>query len=115
MGFPRAVNRILLNLMTNAVKNTDRGSVNVSARGVGPNRVEFAVADTGRGLSPDELAHLFEPNQSASLQEHNHFSSAGLGLAICRRLVTALGSELRVETAPSRGTRFYFEVDLPVA
>jgi len=115
LGFPRALNRVLLNLMTNAVKNTERGTVSVSARCVNGNRVEFSVADTGRGLSPDELNHLFEPYRNGSLQERNHFSSAGLGLAICRKLVTAMGSELKVETVPSHGTRFYFEVELPVA
>jgi signal transduction histidine kinase len=114
-GFPRALSRVLLNLTTNAVKNTDRGSVAVSARAVNETRVEFSVTDTGRGLSPDELAHLFEPFRDGSVQERNHFSSAGLGLAICRKLVAALGSEIKVDTAPSQGTRFSFEVELPPA
>jgi len=115
MGCPRAIGRVLLNLATNAVKNTDYGSVTIVARAMGERRVEFSVRDTGRGIATEEITHLFEPFPSNHTQDKNHFSSAGLGLAISRKLIVAMGSELKVESAPEWGTRFSFEMELPVA
>jgi len=113
VGFPRALNRVLLNLTTNAVKNTDRGSVRVAARPTGGGKVEFSVTDTGHGFSPEELTCTLDASPQAG--EKNQLSSAGLGLAICRKLVTAMKSELKFETNPEQGTRFFFEIDLPTA
>jgi len=115
LGFPRALNRVLLNLTTNAIKHTEHGRVVVSARPTAANRVEFSVRDTGCGMEPEELAHLFEPFYRGAPTERNHFSSAGLGLAICRKLVAAMRSELHVESAASEGSCFTFEVELPAA
>ncbi|MBI4502658.1 MAG: HAMP domain-containing histidine kinase [Gemmatimonadetes bacterium] len=115
LGFPRALSRVLLNLATNAVKNTDQGSVTISARPVGGSRMEFSVRDTGRGIEPEEMAHLFEPFHSSHEQDRGHFSSSGLGLAISHKLVSAMGSELKAETSSNRGTRFHFEIELPPA
>lgn len=112
LGFPRALNRVLLNLATNAIKHTEHGLVSISARPAGRNLVEFSVRDTGTGIDPEEVDHLFEPFHPQA--GDHHFSSAGLGLAISRKLVAAMGGELKVETAPSRGTRFSFEIELPV-
>ena len=113
VGYPRALNRVLLNLTTNAVKNTDRGSVRVVARATSATRVEFSVTDTGHGFCPEELARTLDGSPQRG--ERNHLSSAGLGLAICRKLVAAMSAELKFETQPEQGTRFYFEVDLPTA
>lgn len=114
VGHERALARALLNLATNALKYTDRGYVEVSARAKGPGRVEFAVRDTGPGISDEALRTLYEPF-------HRHggarlsFSSAGLGLSIVRKLVASMGAELRVITRAGGGTRFWFEIDLPAA
>lgn len=115
IGFPRALSRVLLNLTTNAVKNTDQGSVVISARPTIGNRIEFSVVDTGRGMASEELATLFDPLRNGVADDRSHFSSAGLGLAISRKLVSALGSELLLETVSGHGTRFYFELELPAA
>jgi len=115
MGFPRALSRVLLNLTTNAVKNTDHGSVTVTARSVGGQRMEFSVRDTGRGIEAEDMEHLFEPFTRTHAEDRNHFSSAGLGLAISQKLVKAMASELKVETAQGSGTRFFFEIELPPA
>jgi signal transduction histidine kinase len=74
----------------------------------------FSVRDTGRGLDTEAVQTLYQPLRKATTDVRHHFSSAGLGLAIVRKLVTAMGGELRVETARGRGTRFFFALDLPV-
>jgi signal transduction histidine kinase len=112
-GYPAALNRVLLNLTTNALKFTAEGTVEVAARQRSRTRIEFAVTDTGRGIPPQVIATLFD----AFRQQHKpgySFSSAGLGLAICRKLVASMGGELNVETS-DKGTRFSFELELPLA
>jgi len=115
IGHPVALSRVLLNLTTNALKFTAEGFVEVVARQTGARRIEFSVRDTGRGIPPQSMATLFEPFRRR--QKHNEyaFSGSGLGLSICRKLVEAMGSTLQVETEQSVGTRFYFELDLPLA
>jgi len=78
------------------------------------NRVEFAVQDTGPGIAAPAQATLFEPFRR-SRHGRPVFSATGLGLAIAQRLVKALGGQLQYDTAPGKGTRFYFTLDLPVA
>ena len=75
--------------------------------------VEFWVKDTGHGIPDAVLAMLFDGFRPGSVGIR--FSSAGLGLAICRTLVEAMGSALKVETSPEKGTRFSFRLELPVA
>jgi signal transduction histidine kinase len=106
---------VLLNLTTNALKFTDRGVVELTAIDVGPDRVELAVRDTGPGIPPEAMEALFQPWRRAKLVPRYSLSSTGLGLAICRRLVAAMGAELKVDTRPGWGTRFHFELELPPA
>jgi signal transduction histidine kinase len=115
IGHERVVARVILNLTTNALKYTEQGFVEVAAREVGGNRIEFSVRDTGPGLDPETLRTLYQPFRNPAAGLRQQFSSAGLGLAICRKLVAALGSELEVETRPGRGTKFSFHVELAPA
>ena len=115
VGQARALARVLLNLATNAVKFTDSGYVEVSARPVGAARLEFSVRDTGAGIDPAVLRTLYQPVRPAPVNGRHHFSSSGLGLAICRKLVKAMGTELEVETRADWGTRLFFELDCPPA
>ena len=115
IGQPSALNRVLLNLTTNALKFTAEGSVEVTGRETSATSVQFSVRDTGRGIPPQVMATLFEPFRRRLKPGDYMFSSAGLGLSICRKLVTAMGGDLQVETAPDYGTRFHFTLDLPVA
>ena len=112
VGHARAVSRTLLNLATNAVKFTDKGFVELTARPIGARRLEFSVRDTGRGFDP-AFGALCQPVRNVSADGRHHFSSSGLGLTICSKLVRAMGSELRVESRPNWGTRFFFELDCP--
>ncbi len=113
LGHARALSRVLLNLTTNALKFTEQGFVELAARPLDAARVEFSIRDTGPGIDAAALRALYNPFRKHESQLRQHFSSSGLGLAMCRKLVTALGSQLRVETRAGSGTRFFFELHLP--
>lgn len=113
IGNSAAIHRVLLNLTTNALKYTERGSVTVGCSELGDSRVEFWVKDTGRGIPSSVLDKLFDEFRPGPVG--SRFYSSGLGLSICRRLVERMGGALRVETSPEQGTRFSFAIDLPVA
>jgi signal transduction histidine kinase len=115
IGHPVALSRVLLNLTTNALKFTDEGHVEVTARQTTRTGIEFSVHDTGRGIPAEAMNTLFLPFRRRVKSGDYKFSGAGLGLSICRKLVEAMGAELKVDTAPETGTRFYFELDLPQA
>jgi signal transduction histidine kinase len=115
IGHAAALSRVLLNLTTNALKFTPSGVVHITGRRVDRTRVEFSVRDTGRGIPPNVLAGLFDAFRPRQSPRACSFSSAGLGLEICQKLVSAMGGELQVETALGKGTRFFFELDLPLA
>jgi signal transduction histidine kinase len=116
-GQPIALSRVLLNLASNALKYTEAGEVTISAVDLGPTHVRFEVADTGPGIPPDVIPVLFEVvvHRSTTAPQTRRFSRTGLGLAICRKLLGDMGTELRVDTARGKGTRFFFELTLPVA
>jgi signal transduction histidine kinase len=113
IGYPLALSRVLLNLTTNGLKFTESGFVEITCRSLTGTRVEFSVRDTGRGYSPEALDEIYQPFRRSRDGRRYGFSGTGLGLAISRKLVAALDSELMVESRPTRGTRFYFELDLP--
>lgn len=116
MGYPVALSRILLNLTTNALKFTDQGYVEIVAQELnGSDRIEFAVRDSGRGIPHEKITTLFQPLRKESGRRGQLFSQTGLGLTICRKLATAMKSELKVESRTGWGTRFFFELNLPVA
>jgi signal transduction histidine kinase len=112
IGHPVALNRVLLNLTTNALKFTDEGYVELAAVAGPGDAVEFSVHDTGRGIPPRALELLFEPFRRRQRDQEYAFSGSGLGLSICRKFVEAMGSELRVETREGKGTRFSFVLRL---
>ena len=111
LGHASAVQQSLLNLASNALRYTDAGSVAMGCSEISPDRVEFWVEDTGPGV-PDEvlerLCYGFPP-EGVKLR----FSSAGLGLAIVRTLVEAMGGTLQVDTG-TEGTRFSFVLSLQI-
>ncbi|HYC50048.1 MAG TPA: HAMP domain-containing sensor histidine kinase [Gemmatimonadaceae bacterium] len=113
LGHSAAIHRVLLNLTNNALKYTQSGAVSLGCADLDSNRVEFWVEDTGRGIPEHVMAMLFtefRPGASGM-----RFSSAGLGLAICRSLLAKMNSSLRVDTAQDQGTRFSFVLELPPA
>ena len=106
-----ALSRILLNLATNALKFTDTGYVEIAATPTAAGPVPFSVRDTGQGIPADTLRTLLLPLGPRRRPCDYPASERGLGLRMCRRLLHAMSSELRVQTQPG-GTRFDFEVEL---
>ncbi|PPK66138.1 response regulator [Actinokineospora auranticolor] len=105
--------QVLLNLLGNAVKFTERGSVVLRAepQGVtedGGVRICFAVEDTGIGIAAADLPSLYEPFSQVEAAANRRYGGTGLGLAITRQLVGLMGGELEVTTEPGRGSRFSF-------
>ncbi|MBS1143019.1 MAG: multi-sensor hybrid histidine kinase [Proteobacteria bacterium] len=105
-----------LNLANNAVKFTDRGSVTLRTLKLAENQdsiwVRFEVIDTGMGISPDVLSRLFTPFQQADSSTTRQFGGTGLGLAITRRLAELMGGEAGADSAPGRGSTFWFSACL---
>ncbi len=114
VGYQASLSRILLNLATNAVKFTRQGFVELAASQITATRVEFSVRDSGPGIPSEILGQLFEPIRGNAGGTQS-FSSAGLGLAICARLVSGMNGELSVVTGAETGTRFAFQLELPPA
>lgn len=102
--------QVMTNLLSNAIKFTpEGGKIAVSARSLG-DEVEISVTDSGVGLSAEDQAQVFEPFYQAGDPLTNKTHGTGLGLAISWNLVAAHGSELRVDSEPGRGSRFYFRI-----
>ncbi len=114
----RRLRQVLLNLLGNAVKFTDRGQVILRARWLngGERRlqVRFEVEDSGIGIAPELLASLFEPFQQDAYVQRR-YGGTGLGLSISRELVRLMGGDIHVESRLGEGSRFWFELELPTA
>jgi CheY-like chemotaxis protein len=111
--------RIMVNLLDNAVKFTGDGEVRLAvgatAVGDGRFRASIRVRDTGMGIAAGRLAQLFEPFTQADPSIQETFGGSGLGLAICRQLARALGGHIEAESQPGEGSVFRFRVELPLA
>lgn len=113
IGYPAAIARVLLNLVTNALKYTNEGTVSIGCAEIDESTLSFSVHDTGEGIPPQVMAVLFDGFRSGP--SGMRFSNAGLGLAICRSFLDAMGSSLQVESSRETGTRFSFTLRLPRA
>lgn len=117
-GDPVRLNRVLLNLIGNAVKFTPDGAIDLMA-GVVPYHggllLHFTVGDTGIGIAPDMHERIFEDFVQADDSIARRFGGTGLGLAIARRLTRLMGGELTVESTPASGSAFHLTVPLAPA
>jgi signal transduction histidine kinase len=107
---PMRLRQILLNLLSNSCKFTKQGEVKLRARRV-RDWVEFAVVDTGIGMTPEQQAKLFEEFTQADASTAQHFGGTGLGLAISRKLARMMGGDVTVTSEPGKGS--VFTVRLP--
>ena len=112
VGDPLRLQQVLVNLCSNAVKFTNQGEVVVSVKPVrlddGEVELEFAVSDTGIGMTPDQQARLFRPFTQADSSTTRKFGGTGLGLSISLRLVELMSGQLRLESEPGKGSTFRF-------
>ena len=119
--FPRTVHtdpirlrQILVNLVGNAVKFTERGRVTVAVGwydGPAGRRLWFRVEDSGIGMTGEQLDALFQPFHQADASAARRFGGTGLGLAISKRLAAALGGDIEVQSRPGQGSRFTLWID----
>ena len=110
---PTRLRQVLINLLGNAVKFTEQGSVTLTLRrdAAHPSRLEFEVADTGIGMTPEQLSRLYQPFVQADSSTTRRYGGSGLGLAITRRCTDMLGGGISVRSALGSGTTFTFSVD----
>jgi PAS domain S-box-containing protein len=116
IGDDLLLNQIMLNLLGNAEKFTEHGSIHVSAKamfpaGSEPLWVEICVADTGIGIPLEKQELIFQTFRQVDGDTRRRFGGTGLGLAITRQIIELQGGSIRVESTPGEGSRFY--VDLP--
>ena len=110
----KRLRQVLLNLLTNAIKFTDRGEITLAVRMMADGRLRLEVRDTGVGVSPDRLEAIFQPFEQAG-DFTRRTGGVGLGLAISRQLVRMMGSEILVTSSVGQGSTFWFELDAPVS
>ena len=114
LGDAGRVRQILLNLLGNAVKFTEEGSVSLQAAPIASGGVRLVVSDTGPGLNEEQQAHLFRRfEQADGARTAARYGGSGLGLAICQELAVAMGGRVELDSKPGQGTDF--TVDLPLA
>jgi PAS domain S-box-containing protein len=112
-GDQMRLRQILLNLIGNALKFTETGSVTLRLTEEN-SRIRFDVMDTGMGIDAEHLNQLFTPFQQAEASTARRFGGTGLGLSICKALVELMDGEIGVLSTPGRGSTFWFALPLPV-
>lgn len=105
--------QVLLNLISNAIKFTDSGAVQLKVRRHCDDLVHFAVSDSGVGISASEASRLFEPFVQAQNATTSKHAGTGLGLAICSQLVALMGGEIGAQPRAGGGSMFWFTARLP--
>jgi signal transduction histidine kinase len=96
---------VIVNLLGNAIKFTERGSVTLEAR-ADHATLHLSVSDTGIGMSPEQIERLFKPFEQADSSTTRRFGGTGLGLSISAHLVHAMGGRIEVSSHPGAGTTF---------
>ena len=119
VGDSLRLGQILLNYANNAVKFTDKGEIVISVRASERTDkdvlLHFRVQDTGIGLTPEQVQRLFKSFSQADASTTRRFGGTGLGLAISRKLANLMGGEVGVESAPGKGSTFWFSTRLGIA
>lgn len=118
VGDSLRLGQVLVNLMGNAIKFTEHGRVAVRVRRKGGSdgkaKLLFSVSDTGVGLTEEQKQKLFQAFSQADMSTTRKFGGTGLGLSICKRLVEMMGGDLRVESAPGKGSTFSFTAEFAI-
>ena len=111
VGDALRLGQVLRNLISNAIKFTDSGEVSIQVSAL-PGKgavvpLRFVVRDTGIGIAPARVARMFQPFEQADASTSRRYGGSGLGLTICRQLVTLMGGEMGVESEPDKGSLFW--------
>ena len=114
IGDPLRVSQILSNFLSNALKFTDKGQIFVKVNLVEQTAetvmLKFSVKDTGIGIHPDQLTNLFHSFTQADISTTRKYGGTGLGLSICKQLADMMGGQIGAESAPGKGSTFYFQL-----
>jgi two-component system sensor histidine kinase/response regulator len=119
VGDPLRLGQILVNLVNNAVKFTERGEVMVAVtmeeQFTGSVKLKFSVRDSGIGMTPDQISRLFQPFSQADTSTTRKYGGTGLGLSICKRLVEMMDGTIWAESQAGLGSTFYFTARFGIA
>lgn len=107
--------QVLLNLVSNAVKFCDGGTIDLELRRQDDGAVRFTIRDSGIGIAAEKQSQIFEAFAQADTTTTRRFGGTGLGLSIARELVRMMGGEIVVHSAPGKGSCFHFSLPLAVA
>ncbi|TRW50542.1 response regulator [Aliidiomarina halalkaliphila] len=118
VGDPLRLQQVLINLVSNAIKFTDDGEINVSCTLLDQSDekvwLRIEVKDTGMGMTPEQSAQLFQAFTQADSSTTRKFGGTGLGLTISKRLVTLMQGDIGVSSSPGQGSNFFIELVLPI-
>jgi signal transduction histidine kinase/CheY-like chemotaxis protein len=118
-GDPHRLSQILINLIDNALKFTEKGAINLDVGTVRKTEshieINFSVKDTGIGISKGEQERIFERFEQAKTDTSRKFGGSGLGLAIIRNLLKLQGTDIQVNSAPGKGSEFYFNLKFGIS
>jgi signal transduction histidine kinase len=113
VGYRQGVRQVLTNLVGNALKFTDRGSITVRVRAARDHAVRFEVEDTGIGIPPEMQERIFRPFEQVAGSQSRRPGGTGLGLAICAETVERMGGRIGLNSEPNTGSVFWVELPLP--
>jgi len=118
IGDEMRLNQVINNLLSNARKFTEEGTITISAK---PDKVKsdslvvrFSVRDTGIGIAPNKVRQIFESFEQADTETTRKYGGTGLGLAISKAIVERMGGALKVSSEPGKGSEFHFSVEMNI-
>jgi signal transduction histidine kinase/ActR/RegA family two-component response regulator len=114
LGDPTRLRQVLINLIGNAIKFTDQGSISLSVQAMPDNFIRFEVTDTGIGMNREAQAHLFQAFTQADNSITRRYGGTGLGLMLCKEIVEAQQGHIGVISEEGKGSTFWFELPMPV-